>query len=179
MARLHLYTVLPIPGEAVRYRGPIRRLGPVPAVAPVGISRLAIYIQALALELITGLDITTAVVGLRRRWSRSTTVLGGMRAVIWTDVIQFFVTTGGIVVVLGTIVWTFGGNVPEIWRLCADTGHTRLVNLDFSPFVQTTLWWLILGQGLNTPGRLQHGSSAGAALPVPPSRVGTWSRPSP
>ena len=150
MARLHLYTV---------YQYLEKRFG---VVARSGASALflllrsghlavAIYIQALALELITGLDITTAV------WVCGGvvtfyTVLGGMRAVIWTDVIQFFVTTGGIIVVLGTIVWTFGGNVAEIWRLCADTGHTRLVNLDFSPFVQTTLWWLVLGQGLNTLG---------------------------
>lgn len=150
MARLRLYTV---------YQYLERRFG---IVARSGASALflllrsghlavAIYIQALALELITGLNITAAV------WICGTvvtfyTVLGGMKAVIWTDVIQFFVTTGGIVVVLGTVLWTFGGNVPEIWRLCADEGHTRMVNLDFSPFVQTTLWWLILGQGLNTLG---------------------------
>jgi sodium-coupled monocarboxylate transporter 8/12 len=80
------------------------------------------------------------------------TVLGGMRAVIWTDVTQFFVTTGGLLVVLGAILWEFGGNVADIWRICAENGHTRLANMDYSPLVQTTFWWLILGQGLNFLG---------------------------
>jgi SSS family transporter len=150
MARLQLYTV---------YQYLEKRFG---VVARSGASALflmlrsghlavAIYIQALALELITGLDITTAV------WICGGvvtfyTVLGGMKAVIWTDVIQFFVTTGGIIVVLGTVLWTFGGDVSEIWRLCAQGGHTRLANFNFSPFVETTLWWLVIGQGLNTLG---------------------------
>ena len=36
--------------------------------------------------------------------------------------------------------------------MCSETGHTRMVDLDVSPFVKTTLWWLILGTGLNGLG---------------------------
>jgi SSS family transporter len=150
MARLRLFTV---------YQYLEKRFGVVARSGASGLFlflrsghlAVAIYIQALALEMIAGLDTTTAV------WICGGvvtfyTVLGGMKAVIWTDVIQFFVTSGGIVVVLGTVLWTFGGNVSEILQICAQGGHTRMVNLDFSPFVQTTLWWLVLGQGLNTLG---------------------------
>jgi Na+/proline symporter len=42
--------------------------------------------------------------------------------------------------------------VGDIWRICAENGHTRLVNMDYSPLVQTTFWWLIIGQGLNFLG---------------------------
>jgi sodium-coupled monocarboxylate transporter 8/12 len=84
--------------------------------------------------------------------SSSNSLTDDMKPVIWTDVTQFFVTTGGLFAVLFVVLWAFGGSVSDIWRLCAETGHTRLVALDYSPFVKTTLWWLILGTGLNGLG---------------------------
>jgi SSS family transporter len=150
MARLRLYTV---------YQYFEKRFG---VVARSGASALflllrsghlavSLYAQALALNIITGLDIRVAV------WICGGvvtfyTVLGGMKAVIWTDVTQFFVTTGGLFAVLFVVLWTFNGNAFEIWQRCADTGHTRLVGLDINPLVEISLWWLIIGQGLNALG---------------------------
>jgi SSS family transporter len=150
MARLQLYTI---------YQYLEKRFG---VVARCGASALflllrsghlavAIYAQALALNMIAGLDITVGAFvcgGIVTFY----TVLGGMEAVIWTDVAQFFVTTGGLLAVVFVIVWSFGGNALEIWRLCAETGHTRILTFDYSPFVTITLWWLVLGTGLNALG---------------------------
>jgi SSS family transporter len=150
LAKLNLFTI---------YQYLERRFG---VVARSGASALflllrsghlavSIYAQALALNIITGLDIVVAV------WICGGvvtfyTVLGGMKAVIWTDVTQFFVTTAGLFAVLFVVLWAFGGNVSEIWQLCADSGHTRLITLDLSPFTEVTLAWLILGTGLNGLG---------------------------
>jgi SSS family transporter len=150
LARLHLYTI---------YQYLEKRFGVVARSAASalflllrgGHLALAIYIQALALTPITGIDISVAVI-LCGAVVTLYTVLGGMRAVIWTDVTQFFVTTGGLLVVLGAVLWEFGGDVAHIWHICAAAGHTRLVNMDYSPLVQTTFWWLIIGQGLNFLG---------------------------
>ena len=150
MARLHLYTV---------YQYLEKRFG---VVARSGASALfmllrsthlavAIYAQSLALTMITGLD-TGVAVWICGAVVTFYTVLGGMKAVIWTDVTQFFVTSGGIVAVLIAILWTFGGSASEIWRLAAETGHTRMVNMDFDPLIKTTFWWLILGYLLNNLG---------------------------
>ena len=150
LARLHLYTI---------YQYLEKRFGVVARSAASGLFllmrsghlALAVYIQALALAPITGMDVSVAVI-ICGAVVTLYTVLGGMRAVIWTDVTQFFVTTGGLLVVLGAVLWEFGGNAAEIWRICAENGHTRLVNMDYSPLVQTTFWWLIIGQGLNFLG---------------------------
>ena len=126
LARLKLYTV---------YQYLEKRFG---VVARSGASALflllrsghlavAIYAQALALNMITGLD-TAVAVWICGGLVTFYTVLGGMKAVIWTDVTQFFVTTGGLIAVLSVVLWTFGGNVSEIWRMCSETGHTRMVD---------------------------------------------------
>ena len=150
LAKLHLYTI---------YQYLEKRFGVVARSVASGLFllmrsghlALAVYIQALALAPITGMDVSVAVI-ICGAVVTLYTVLGGMRAVIWTDVTQFFVTTGGLLVVFGAVLWEFGGNAAEIWRICAENGHTRLVNMDYSPLVQTTFWWLIIGQGLNFLG---------------------------
>jgi SSS family transporter len=150
LARLHLYTI---------YQYLERRFGIIARSTASGLFlllrsghlALAVYIQALALTPITGIDMSVAVIVCGTVVTLYT-VLGGMRAVVWTDVIQFFVTTGGLLVVLGAVLWEFGGNVGTIWKICAEHGHTRLVNMDYNPLIQTTFWWLIIGQALNFLG---------------------------
>jgi Na+/proline symporter len=87
LARLRLYTI---------YEYLERRFGVVPrSLASLlflllrgGHIAVAIYAQALALTLITGLDTAPAVL-LCGAVVTLYTVFGGMKAVIWTDVLQF------------------------------------------------------------------------------------------
>lgn len=46
---------------------------------------------------------------------------GGVKAVVWTDTIQFIFTMGGLIAVLVLGVMSIGG-VSELWRI-ADEGH--------------------------------------------------------
>jgi SSS family transporter len=146
LARLRLYTV---------YEYLERRFGVVPrSLASLlflllrgGHLAVAVYAQALALTLITPLETGPAVV-LCGAVVTLYTVLGGMRAVIWTDVLQFFVTMGGIFAVLVAVLLAFGGDVAAIWRLCAAGGHTRLATFDPDPAVPVTLWALVLGNAV-------------------------------
>jgi SSS family transporter len=66
-----------------------------------------------------------------------------MEAVLWTDVMQFFVLVGGLFAILIAVTVSFGGDVAEIWRLAAEGGHTRWINLDFN-IVEVTVWGLVL-----------------------------------
>jgi SSS family transporter len=103
----------------------------------------AIYTQSLLLTELTGLRMEwcATIVGVL---TAIYTVMGGMKAVLWTDVMQFFVLVGGLFAILIVVLISFGGDVSRIWSIASAGGHTRIVNFEFS-FVQITLWAILLG----------------------------------
>src|SRR3989442_1779299 len=58
------------------------------------------------------------------------TTLGGMKAVIWTDSIQFLVLCGGIALILGFALAEIPGGLPAAWELAAAKGRTQLLHLE-------------------------------------------------
>ncbi|HWP40811.1 MAG TPA: hypothetical protein VNL70_07785, partial [Tepidisphaeraceae bacterium] len=89
----------------------------------VGWMGTALYVPCLAIETITGgalkaipLIITLgAIVTLY-------TMLGGIQAVIWTDVIQFCIMLTGVAVAISVILWNVDGGIAAVWRLGMDAG---------------------------------------------------------
>jgi len=57
------------------------------------------------------------------------TCVGGIRAVIWTDVIQFIVLFGGGVFVLVYIGMQFN-SFSDAWNIASQAGHTQIIDLD-------------------------------------------------
>lgn len=124
-------------------------------------SHLAVALHAASLVLteILGLPRWTGLVvlgGLTTLY----TMLGGMRAVLWTDVIQFFVLVGGVLAVLVGISAAFHWDLAAIWRAASTSfpstapwlagqpdvaTHTRLVN--FSPSLVTMNFWALVISG--------------------------------
>ncbi|HZP85056.1 MAG TPA: sodium/solute symporter [Chthonomonadaceae bacterium] len=104
----------------------------------------AIYAQSLALSLVLGLPILTCI-WISGAATTLYTVFGGIEAVLWTDVMQFFVLVGGMFVILVAALLPFGGSFGEVWHIASEGGHTRLVsfNLDFTTTV--TIWALFIG----------------------------------
>ncbi|MCC6681259.1 MAG: sodium/solute symporter [Phycisphaeraceae bacterium] len=102
----------------------------------------AIYTQSLLVVELLGwpMWVSVFVVGLLTAFY---TILGGMQAVLWTDVMQFFVLIGGILAMLAVVLISFQGDVAEIWSIAADRGNTRLFNFEFS-LVQITFWGILL-----------------------------------
>ena len=99
---------------------------------------IAIYAVALALQQIVGWHVGVCVAlvgGLTTLY----TVFGGMKAVLWTDVMQFFVLVGGMVVMAGVVLWSFHGDALRIWQMAADSGHTKMVTLS-SNFLRPSFW---------------------------------------
>ncbi len=86
------------------------------------------------------------------------TTMGGIEADIWSDVIQFFIFTSGIVFIWVYVLRDVGG-WQEVWRIGTETGHTypmssgkefwdwiRNPNLKFS--VELTFLWILMRQAL-------------------------------
>lgn len=58
------------------------------------------------------------------------TYLGGMKAVIWTDVLQFFVLLSGIFLVLYLAIDKIPGGMAEAWRLASETEKLNVIQTD-------------------------------------------------
>lgn len=89
---------------------------------------VAVYAPSLALWAATGgrvpLIPTIIVLGL---FATFYTVLGGMKAVIWTDVIQFLVLFGGMGLAAILIIFEVPGGVAGMFRAMHEAGKTAFV----------------------------------------------------
>lgn len=97
---------------------------------------IILYLPALAITTMTGVDITLCivVVGL---FTIVYTALGGMRAVVWTDVVQVFVLTGGALFAIGYILHDLG--VAQVLDTTMAFHKTHAINLSFD-VKQPTIW---------------------------------------
>ncbi len=79
------------------------------------------------------------------------TVLGGMRAVVWTDVLQFFVLAGGVGVAIVVLCMKVKGGFLGAITYAFEHGHglSRYSDPNFflcNPYVRLSFWLILLGQ---------------------------------
>ncbi len=85
------------------------------------------------------------------------TTLGGIRAVIWTDVIQFFVLTIGALFTMATIAWMTGSNVGDWIDVSKTFKHEEVQWFDYDVRNRTTVFaisaglfmWMVCTHGAN------------------------------
>lgn len=78
------------------------------------------------------------------------TVMGGMKAVVWTDVLQFFVLFGGMITVVVALIWKIDGGVLEAVRYAHanNRAFNQFANPDFykmTPYIRLSFWLLLIG----------------------------------
>lgn len=103
----------------------------------------ATYVPALVLHTVTGMPLLETILGVGVA-ATLYTVIGGMRAVIWTDVCQFFILVGGSVLAIWLIGVDAGGMV-EIWRVAEQGGRTQLLDWSLDPTIRVTTWGAAIG----------------------------------
>ena len=103
----------------------------------------ATYAPALALEQVTGMPLWFTILCTGVLTTLYTT-FGGMRAVIWTDVMQLVVLFGGQLAIAIIATSRVPGGLAKVIELGHEGGR---LNLSFSPdpTVRVTLWGLIIG----------------------------------
>jgi sodium-coupled monocarboxylate transporter 8/12 len=77
------------------------------------------------------------------------TCMGGMRAVIWTDALQFTVLVGGIIAVIGFAATKVTGGLPALWDAARQGGKTQLLDFRLDPTIRITFWAALLGGTVN------------------------------
>nr|XP_045005587.1 sodium-dependent multivitamin transporter isoform X2 [Jaculus jaculus] len=104
---------------------------------------VVLYAPSLALNAVTGFDLWLSVLTLGIVCTIYT-ALGGLKAVIWTDVFQTLVMFLGqlVVIIVGSAKV---GGMGRVWEVASQSGYISGIELDPDPFVRHTFWTLAFG----------------------------------
>jgi solute:Na+ symporter, SSS family len=108
---------------------------------------IALYAPSLIIAFVTGRPIWQCILFMGAFTIFYTTV-GGMKAVIWTSVIQF------CTVILGTLLITYvavshvNGGMATVYKTALEAGRLKLFDFSFDPRDLTSFWACILGGSL-------------------------------
>ncbi|XP_051931099.1 sodium-coupled monocarboxylate transporter 1 [Hippocampus zosterae] len=104
---------------------------------------LVIYAPALALNQITGMDLWGVLVATGAVCIVYCT-LGGLKAVIWTDVLQMVIMLTGFVAVIARGAVLQGG-LDKIWEDAGQGGRLETFDFDPDPLKRHTFWSMTIG----------------------------------
>jgi len=105
---------------------------------------LRLFLTAIVLQEMTGVAMHWAVAAIGLA-TIVYTFLGGMRAVLWTDLVQFVLYTLGGVVALGLIIGRLPGGWGEVIDVGSAAGKLRWLDLTFDLSVPYALWAGLFG----------------------------------
>ncbi|CAI5686890.1 sodium-coupled monocarboxylate transporter 1 [Oreochromis niloticus] len=128
----------------LRFSRPIRIIGTSMYIVQTALyTGLVIYAPALALNQITGLDLWGVLVATGVVCIIYCT-LGGLKAVIWTDVLQMVVMLAGFVAVIARGAVLQGG-LTKIWEDAGEGGRLQAFDFDPDPLKRHTFWSIVVG----------------------------------
>ncbi|MCP4849963.1 MAG: hypothetical protein GY899_18645 [Verrucomicrobiaceae bacterium] len=100
-----------------------------------------VLVAAIPLKVVTGMPLWVCIViiGL---FAIGWTLMGGMRTVIWTDVMQFALFAIGGVIALVWLIGGIEGGWPAMMETAEQFGRTRIINPEFGlgADLKFTLW---------------------------------------
>ncbi|XP_003704114.2 sodium-coupled monocarboxylate transporter 1 [Megachile rotundata] len=106
---------------------------------------IVVYVPALALNQVSGIDVH--LIGIIVCCvCVFYTVLGGIRAVVWTDALQVGVMVAGVLTV--SVLGTYQIGATEIWKRAQDVNRIEFLNFDPSPYTRHTVWTVLIGSWL-------------------------------
>jgi solute:Na+ symporter, SSS family len=109
----------------------------------VGRMGVVMFLPSIALNVVTDIDIFICI-GLMGVISLIYTMMGGIEAVIWTDVMQVIVLLGGAILSLVLIVFAVDGGFPAVIQTAAENHKFNVLDLTWS-LTQPTVWVMLLG----------------------------------
>lgn len=128
----------------LRFSRPIRIIGTSMYIVQTALyTGLVIYAPALALNQITGLNLWGVLVATGAVCIVYCT-LGGLKAVIWTDVMQMVIMLAGFVAVIarGAVIQ---GGLTNIWEDARKGGRLEAFDFDPDPLKRHTFWTIVIG----------------------------------
>jgi Na+/proline symporter len=108
-----------------------------------------VFVVAMVLEVVAGVPVVWSILVITA-FAVLWTVIGGIRTVIWTDVIQIVVVVVAAVAAGIFLITQTSGGLAEIFRRASDTGRLRLFDFRFDHLLELTIWTGLFGSTFNT-----------------------------
>jgi len=98
-----------------------------------------VLVAAIPLQVVTGLPIGWCIVAIGV-FAIGWTLMGGMRTVIWTDVMQFLLFTLGGLLALGWVIASLSGGWGEFWQTADMYGRLQVWDARLRSDLAFTIW---------------------------------------
>lgn len=128
----------------IRFNIVIRVLGSVSYLLwEIGRVGILLLLPAIVISVVTNIDLYLCIL-LIGTVATVYTLIGGIEAVIWTDVIQVFVMMLGILTALFIMVNHTDGNLTELFHSASSQGKLKMFDWDID-FTRATVLVIVLG----------------------------------
>ena len=104
---------------------------------------IVLFLPSIALSVVTGIDVSVCIL-LMGVLSIVYTVLGGIEAVIWTDVLQVVVLLGGALLCLVMIPMEVEGGFSAVMNIAISNNKFHIFNFDID-LTSPTFWVVVFG----------------------------------
>lgn len=104
---------------------------------------IVLYAPALALSQVTGISVWTSVLSIGIVCTFYTSI-GGMKAVVWTDVFQICLMFGSMLMIAIRGAYDIGG-MKVVYNRASDGNRVEFFNFSLDPTERHTVWGLIIG----------------------------------
>jgi len=122
----------------------IRLLGSISFILfQIGRMGVILLLPSLALNVVTGMDVYLCIV-LMGIISLGYTLMGGIEAVIWTDVIQVVILLAGALAALFLMVGAIDGGFSSVYRIAVDNHKFNILDLRLT-LQEPTVWVMLIG----------------------------------
>jgi Na+/proline symporter len=111
-----------------RFNVAVRIFGAIAfSLMQLGRMGIVLFLPAIALSTVTGLNIYICIL-IMGVFCTVYTTLGGIEAVIWTDVFQVVILLGGAIAAIVVIALRLDGGLPEIVDIGRQTEKFNIIN---------------------------------------------------
>lgn len=105
---------------------------------------IVLYLPGIALSAVTGMNVYLSIL-IMGVLSTAYTVLGGMKAVIWTDVIQGFVLVFGAILCILVAIFSLEGSIIPYYTGALKAGKFNMGEVVDWDFTTASLWVVVFG----------------------------------
>ena len=109
----------------------------------LGRQAIVLLLPSLALATVSDLDVRLCIV-LMGALCVAYTVMGGIRAVIWTDVCQTVVLLGGGILALIIVLLNTEGGISGLFETASAAGKLHSINTTLDPSTAANAFWVII-----------------------------------
>ncbi|XP_037521169.1 sodium-coupled monocarboxylate transporter 2 [Rhipicephalus sanguineus] len=122
----------------------VRKMGSIIFIAhTIFLLGIALYGPSLALGSVTGIPVWSSIL-VNGAVCTFYTSIGGIKAVVWTDVVQVILIFTAYIMVIACGLHHLGG-FGVMWQNARNGGRVIFTNFDTSPYETYTTWTMVLG----------------------------------